>query len=271
MFSVTQTIKHQARNILRHIHVTSKWEPGRCAEQFCFVCPSVPSLSLGPTRLCAAALWQGWDDHRLESPEAQRRNEDPGLFPGPARPLWAGLARSQHSANSSASLHGIHLEHSWEQLDQGLSWLFSTSSSPELPCCPPQPTQGCTNHVCPSAPQGQQPAGGAPVRVPCPCHEQGWSWGSVRAQWLVQMWGMDNARARYPSFKTIQENTTRCICYLLTLPRDFYHTCGCSQDNHTNTSRDVPMQGIIPVLHRNTTQVFLIILFPENEESGSKC
>lgn len=47
-------------------------------------------------------------------------------------------------------------------------------------------------------------------------------------------------------------------------------TRGCSQDNHTNTSRDVPMQGIIPVLHRNTTQVFLIILFPENEESGSK-
>lgn len=41
-------------------------------------------------------------------------------------------------------------------------------------------------------------------------------------------------------------------------------------EKHTNTSRDVPMQGIIPVLHRNTTQVFLIILFPENEESGSK-
>lgn len=205
--------------------VASKWEHGHCGDHSCFVCPSVSSLSLSPTQLCAAALRQGWDDHQLESPKAQRRNEDPGVFPGPARPLWARLARSQHSANSSAGLHGIHLEHSWEQLDQGLSWVFSASS---VPCCHAGLHWPCLPFCTP----GQQPAGGAPVRVPCLCHEQGWSWGSVRAQQLVQMWGMDNARARYCSCKTSQENVTRCICYLLTLPRDFYHRSGYSRKAH---------------------------------------
>lgn len=159
-------------------------------------------------------------------------------------------------------MHGIHLEHSWQQLHQGLSWGFSTSAES---CWPPQPCRAeltmsallhpkvsslQQGHLYEFRARAMNRAGVGEVSEPSDlfrCEE-----------WTMPEPGIPDVK---PSRK---------MAPAVFVISSLSHRKGCSQDRkeykHFQGCSDAECYSCIT----QSTLRFLIILFPENNKSGSK-
>lgn len=149
----------------------------------------------------------------------------------------------------------------------GNSWTKAWAGFSLLLQCPAA-MQGCTDHVCPSASQVSSLQEGHLYEFrACAMNRAGVGEVSEPSNlFRCEEWTMPE-----PGIAHVKpaRKMSPGVFVISSLFQGISTTDLVTPEKHTNTSRDVPMQGIIPALHRNTTQVFLIILFPGNEESAS--